>query len=108
MVLVVVPPTKLINALENVDNNTKANGTVTVLVTARSGHLIFERILTFFFVTRCSIVKAITNTTISDKLIIIAPIKYLNNGASILNTKLSPAVLKKISPILAPAQKLKA
>jgi hypothetical protein len=108
IVLVVVPPIKLIKALENVESRTKANGTVIVLVIAKSGHLIFETILTFFFVTRCSIVKAIINTTISIKLMIIAPIKYLNNGALTLNTKLCPAVLKNISPILAPAQKLNA
>jgi hypothetical protein len=79
-----------------------------VLVIANSGHLIFDNKFTFFFVTKCSIVKAITKTTINAKLMIIAPIRYLNNGASTLNTKLCPAVLKNISPILAPAQKLNA
>ncbi len=79
-----------------------------MLVIAKSGHFIFDKKLTFFFVAKCSIVSAKMKTTKSTKLIIIALIKNLNKGALTSITIFPGCELKRISPKFAPQQKLNA
>ncbi|MCQ3908887.1 MAG: hypothetical protein MJ200_05160 [Mycoplasmoidaceae bacterium] len=85
-----------------------ATGIVTVLVIASNGHFNLDKKLTFFFVAKCSMVRAIMKTTIRTKLIITAVIKNLNKGEFTSITILPCCELNRISPRSAPQQKLNA